>query len=99
MNHDMNRDAAERYFDSSIFVQLYTLMADALSHRSLRSGSNPSSGNPAPASTPGLLARLDGWFSRQEQKARDDYLARSADVFEVERRIEALERGLVPRCY
>ncbi|MDQ2917448.1 MAG: hypothetical protein M3R40_09910, partial [Pseudomonadota bacterium] len=36
------------------------------------------------------LDRLDAWFRRQEQKDREAYLARSRDVFELERRIELL---------
>jgi len=49
------------------------------------------------ARSSGALERLDRWFWRQEQKARDDYLATSVDVFELERRIEALDRGAILR--
>jgi hypothetical protein len=41
----------------------------------------------------GLLDRLDAWFWRQQQKAQEDYLAGASDVYELERRIDALDRG------
>jgi hypothetical protein len=51
------------------------------------------------APEPGILDRLERWFRAQEQKARDDYLATSADIFELERRIEGLDRGTIVRYY
>ncbi|MDQ2916553.1 MAG: hypothetical protein M3R40_05235 [Pseudomonadota bacterium] len=45
------------------------------------------------------LDRLDAWFQRQEQKDREAYLARSRDVFELERRIELLNRNGIARYY
>src|SRR5436190_23695753 len=81
-NYDFTPNAAERYFDSSIFGQLYTCMAEALSHRARRAEPHGMGANPTRSAKPGLLERLDRWFARQEQKARDDYLATSADVFE-----------------
>ena len=47
----------------------------------------------------GMLDRLDRWFWRQEQKAREAYLAHSQDVFDLERRMTALERGTISRYY
>ena len=95
--------AAETYFDHSIFGQLYTLIAEALQR------SAPRRGSPRPAATGlhaqptrrpdrsldrrPLLDRLDAWFWRQQQAAQEAYLAGSQDVFELERRIEALDRG------
>jgi hypothetical protein len=38
------------------------------------------------------LDRLDHWFWRQRQKSRDAYLAGSADIADVERRLRDLER-------
>jgi hypothetical protein len=104
MNHyDLTPNAAERYFNASIFGQLYTLTAEALGRRprpARPTGTRSGSATVAPAARgPGLLDRLDRWFWRQEQKARDDYLATSADVFELERRIEALDRGVITRYY
>jgi hypothetical protein len=98
MNHyDLTPNAAERYFDSSIFGQLFTSMAEALGHRLRGQESHRRGANPTRSAKPGLLERLDRWFTGQEQKAREDYLATSADVFELERRIAALERGLISR--
>ena len=103
MNHyDLTSpNAAERYFDHSLLGQLYTLMAEALGKRT-RQARPAATRLRAAAAAPtaralGILDRLDGWFWRQEQKARDDYLATSADVFELERRIEALDRGAISR--
>ena len=89
-------NAAERYFDGSIFGQMYTLIADILG----RPAGAPSAATARPEREHAaptkpvrkLVERVDRWFWRQEQKARDDYLAASADVFELERRIEALYR-------
>jgi len=104
MNHyDLTPNAAEHYFDASIFGQLYTSLADALGRRprpARPAGARPHAATAAPAQrAPGLLDRLDRWFWQQEQKARHDYLATSADVFELERRIEALDRGVITRYY
>ena len=41
-----------------------------------------------------LADRLDGWFWRRIQKEREAYLAGSVDVFDLERRIAALQRGV-----
>ena len=64
----------------------------------------PAEAPPAPATvtgaqSSGLFERFDRWCWRQEQKAREAYLASSADVFELERRIRALERGVPRRFY
>lgn len=96
--------AAERYFNASIFGQLYTLMAQSLGRPPQRARAAGASGRKtlAAAEMPrriGILDRLDQWFWRQEQKDRDAYLAGSADVFELERRIEAMERGAISRYY
>ncbi len=45
------------------------------------------------------LDRLDAWFWRQEQRRREAWLAQSPDVFELERRIQALARGAGARYY
>lgn len=95
--------AAEQYFDQSLLGRLYTLMAEVLGQRAGQD--RPAAARrPAPAvvSTapePGILDRLERWFRAQEQKARDDYLATSADIFELERRIEGLDRGTIVRYY
>jgi hypothetical protein len=44
-------------------------------------------------SNPGLMARLDNWLWAQQQRAQEAWLAQSGDVYELERRMRALERG------
>ena len=48
----------------------------------------------APSRPPrlGLLDRLDGWFTRQEQRQREAYLAQAQDIHDLERRMLHLER-------
>ncbi len=41
---------------------------------------------------PGWITALGDWFHRQQVKEREAYLAQSADIFELERRIRYLER-------
>lgn len=95
--------AAERYFDQSLLGQLYTLTAEVLGQRT-GEDRRAAARRPAPAAVatapePGILDRLERWFRAQEQKARDDYLGTSADIFELERRIEGLDRGTIVRYY
>ena len=93
--------AAEMYFNHSIFGQLYTAITGAppLPHRRREAARSdtpsvkPKSRERAPRAT--LLDRLDAWFWRQMQKEREAYLARATDVFDLERRIDAIERGKV----
>jgi hypothetical protein len=40
----------------------------------------------------GLLERLDRWFTRQDQRQREAYLAQAQDIYDLERRILHLER-------
>ncbi len=53
----------------------------------------------AKATTHSLLDRLDAWFWRQRQRANEAYLAQSRDVFELESRMRAIERGAGGRYY
>lgn len=54
----------------------------------------------APMAPPmSLLDRLDAWHFRQAQREREAYLARSKDVFDLERRIRAIERGTTGRYF
>ncbi|HVR93194.1 MAG TPA: DUF3563 family protein [Casimicrobiaceae bacterium] len=39
------------------------------------------------------MSRLDTWFWKQEMKRREAFLAQSADIFDLERRMRMLERG------
>lgn len=105
-NHE-TPNAAELYFNQSIFGQFYAVFADALAgglperrkaSRDLPARKVAAAGKrDIPRQT--LLDRLDGWFWRQEQKTREAYLARSGDRFELERRLAALERGSLWRYY
>lgn len=98
-------NAAERYFDHSMFGQLHTLLAEAwsggLRRPQRRDAKRPRGAPPGKPATrrASLLDRLDAWFWRQEQQDREAYLARSRDMFELERRLEALERGELIRYY
>lgn len=74
----------------------------------VQAGRKPStaSSQPAAASAPAaiperksLLDRLDAWHFRQAQREREAYLARSKDVFDLERRMRALERAPIGRYY
>jgi len=59
--------------------------------------------SPAPKPTrtsrrdPRLLEKLDQWFWRQRQREREAYLAQAHDLFDLEARMRALDRGLDPR--
>ena len=110
--YDLTPNAAEMYFNQSIFGQLHALVDTFGRNRasapdSARRSRTPERPEPvrrdANASLamakPTLLDRLDAWFWRQVQNDREAYLARSRDVFELERRIDALERGTVTRYY
>ena len=44
------------------------------------------------ASEPRWMTALGNWFYQQELKDREAYLAKSTDIFDLERRIRALER-------
>jgi len=87
--------AAELYFNQSIFGQLYALLAETLGRSD---AGRARAADKADADAGTLLDRLDAWFWRQRQRDHEAYLAGSRDVFELERRMEALERGAYPRC-
>ena len=110
-NHEIaSPSAAELYFNNSLIGHVSTLLAEALGggfrrRQPAARGSKPRgptqrTGPKASAERRGSwLDRLDAWFWRQEQKAREDYLARSTDIFELERRMRALERNPISRYY
>jgi hypothetical protein len=78
------------------------VLGDALSIPSARSApTRPSiyAHKRVPRTRGGLLARIDSWFWRQQQRAVEAYLAQSQDVFEVERRMRDLERTIGSRFY
>ena len=45
------------------------------------------------AKTRSWLTRVDTWFWKQEMKRREAFLAQSADIFDLERRMRMLERS------
>jgi hypothetical protein len=97
MSHEQTSpSAAEMYFNHSIFGQLYMLIAGALQRGSRRRTAAPRGPEGAQAT---WFDRVDGWFWRQQQAEREAYLAASVDVLELERRLEALDRGREARYY
>ena len=91
-------NAAEMYFNRSIFGNLFTAIAGIPPlprHRKSPARAVAPARRSASVRTrkPTLLDRLDAWFWRQLQKDREAYLARASDVFDLERRIDAIERG------
>ena len=109
-NHEIaSPSAAELYFNNSLIGHVSTLLAEALGgfrgRRLAARASKPRGPTQRTAPKAGAerrgswLDRLDAWFWRQEQRAREDYLARSADIFELERRMRALERNPISRYY
>lgn len=68
--------------------------------RGARAASGRSATGPtAPSRRLGWLERLEQWQWRQEQRSVEAYLAQSQDVFELEARIRALQRGNPWRYY
>jgi Protein of unknown function (DUF3563) len=112
-NFDPSPNAAEVYFERSVFGHLCMLLADALrrEQRELpgaRAGQVRSSSPLAPhpdsdarpsKSRRSLLDRLEAWHWRHSEKEREAYLARATDVFDLERRIAAIERTNPIRYY
>jgi hypothetical protein len=75
-----------------------TLLGDVMlpRHGAARAQSGSASAN-APGDS--LLDRLDAWFWRQRQRANEAYLAQAQDVFDLEARMRAIERGAGGRYY
>src|SRR4029079_15994076 len=94
-------NAAEMYLHQNILEHLYAAIGGVPPMRQRRRQPRERETPPVRAAKgiatrgPTLLERLDAWFWRQEQKEREAYLARSTDVFDLERRIDAIERGVV----
>jgi hypothetical protein len=99
--------AAELYFNSSLIGHLSALLAENLAGSRNRRPAprDPVRAKPTAGVTKALqrprklLDRLDAWFWRQEQKRREAYLAGSRDLFELERRMEAIDRSAFARYY
>jgi hypothetical protein len=94
-------NAAEMYFNRSIFGHLYAAIAGVpplpRKDRQARGHGRPVARAANGAATPHrtLVERLDGWFWRKTQEDREAYLAEASDVFDLEQRIDAIERGVV----
>jgi hypothetical protein len=71
-----------------------TLLGDVMMPKFTRDAAAPSKAGTSTLTLSDLFERLDAWFWRKRQSAQEAYLAQSADVFEVERRMRALERGV-----
>jgi hypothetical protein len=77
-----------------------TLLGNAmLPNNRARYGARPTTGAASAHARRSLLDRLDDWFWRQHQRADEAYLAQSQDVFELESRMRAIERGIGGRYY
>jgi hypothetical protein len=74
--------------DAGVWALLALLTAQGI----LRSDSPRSDAN-APAKPRGWLDCFDAWLRRREMRRQDEYLAQSTDVFDLELRQRALERG------
>lgn len=102
-------NAAELYFTNSIIGGACAMLAEALGGpRAVRHAARtaervaPPGNHPASPQAPSpkrWLDHVDAWLWNLRQKDLDSYLAGSADVFEVERRIAAIERGGVIPYY
>jgi hypothetical protein len=102
-------NAAELYFRDSILGHVAMLLAEALGgarrprraprRAEMSSAAAKRAAKPVEPPRTGWLDRLDAWFWRQEQKDREAYLAQSRDIFELERRIELLDREGISRYY
>lgn len=82
-------ERAEAYFNGSLIGQVSGYLTDAIDEMV---GSRHQH-RQAVVARPGLLDRLEARLWRQEQRRREAWLAQSADVFELERRMRLLDRG------
>ena len=90
--------AAELYFNNSLVGDVASFVGAALAgfgggRDALRRPRARTTARTARPPKRGLLDRLDTWFWRQQQKAQEAYLAGARDVYDLERRIAALDRG------
>ncbi len=72
--------------DHSIFGTMIHLAHAALVPSAQEAWDRPVAGGPR------WLARLDRWAAAARQRDRERFLAESADVFDLERRLQALDR-------
>lgn len=101
-------DRAEAYFSGSLIGQVSTWLVDAISElsgrrrtnagRPARRGDDRHADRAAERRAEkqprqGFFARLEAKLWRAEQERREEWLAQSTDVFDLERRIQRLDRG------
>ena len=94
--------AAELYFNNSFVGDVATLFNAAVAKagaRHRRPPQAPRRASRADTKRRTLLDRLDHWFWRQQQRAQESYLAQARDRFDLEQRIDAIDRGTVERYY
>ena len=94
--------AAEMYFNNSFVGDVATFVSAVVARlASRRPTPRPARRGATRADTKRrtLLDRLDRWFWRQQQKEQEAYLAGAQDVFDLERRIDAIDRGTAGRYY
>ena len=88
--------AAELYFNHSFVgdvATFITAIASTIRRRKRAAGKRRAAVRASAAEKRSFVERLDAWFSRQDQEARERYLAGARDVFDLERRIDAIDRG------
>jgi len=85
---DMENTMRNELFPQTAPVAFFNMVVDALSRPTLDGAIDPPE---IPKAS--WLDRLDDWLWRQQAHEREAWLAQSSDVFELERRIEALDRG------
>ncbi len=71
------------------------LLALLTTHGILRSARAPTANTAPRTKSRSWLDRFDTWLWRQEMRRHEEYLAQSVDVFDLELRQRALERGRV----
>ena len=83
-------DARDRSWVGILAALTYGILSPAAPER----GAKKVTAHPATRGS-GLLDRLDTWFWKQELANREAFLAKSADIVELEQRMRWLEHG---RC-
>ena len=94
--------AAELYFNQSFVgdvATFVTAIVDKLGNGRPKRAPGRSRTRREEVRRQSLLDRLDRWFWRQQQKSHESYLAGAQDVFDLERRIDAIDRGAVRPYY
>jgi len=94
--------AAEMYFNQSFVGDVATFAAALIGKLTSGPSKRPSGRGGArrdEARRQSMLDRLDRWLWQQQQREQEAYLAGAQDVFDLERRIEAIDRGSIRPYY